>query len=290
MKTKGILFAAVTILIWGVTFVNTRALLTDFNAFEILYIRFAAAYAALWCLAPRRLHLTSRREEALFAVMGLTGVAAYQFLENCAIDYTNASNVSILVSTCPMGTALLSALVLREKALSRRFTIGFLLAMAGVCCVCAGGIRAFHFNPLGDFLALGAMTCWSVYSILITRTNSKGYEPILAIRRVFFWALIILTPFLPLGFDFTPATNAARFSNGWSLFHLGFLGLLASALAFVLWNKTCKLLGTVTATCGLYLIPVVTALVAALTLGETATPLTALGAALTLGGVILSGH
>lgn len=290
MKTKGFLFAAVTILIWGVTFVNTRALLADFNSFEILFIRFAAAYVALWLLAPRRLHIPGWREEALFAAMGLTGVAAYQFLENCAIAYTNASNVAILVSTCPMGTALLSALVLREKALSRRFCLGFLLAMAGVCCVCAGGVRAFHFNPLGDLLAVCAMASWSIYSILITRTNDRGYEPILAIRRTFFWALVILTPFLPFGFDFSAEVNAVRFANGWNFFHLGFLGLLASALAFVLWSRTCRLLGTVTATCGLYLVPVVTAVVAALALGETMTPLTSLGAVLTLAGVIVSGR
>lgn len=289
MKTRGFLFATVTILIWGVTFVNTRALLADFNSFEILFVRFAAAYAALWAIAPRRLKLSGFREEALFAAMGLTGVAAYQFLENCAISYTNASNVAILVSTCPMGTALLSALLLREKTLSRRFCLGFVLAMAGVCCVCAGGIRAFHFNPLGDLLAVCAMASWSVYSILITRANAGGYEPILAIRRTFFWALVLMVPFLPIGFDFTPATNAARFASGGNLFHLGFLGLLASALAFVLWNKTCKLLGTVTATCGLYLIPVVTAVVAALTLGETMTTLTAFGAVLTIGGVVISG-
>lgn len=290
MKTKGFFIAAVTILIWGITFVNTRALLADFNSYEILYIRFATAYAALWALAPRRLRIPGLHEEVRFALMGLTGVAAYQFLENCAIGYTNASNVAILVSTCPMGTALLSTLIFREKALTTRFLLGFLLAMAGVFCVCAGGIRAFHFNPLGDLLAVCAMASWSVYSILITRTNERGYEPILAIRRTFFWALVILTPFLPIGFDFSPAANAARFANAWNFFHLGFLGLLASALAFVLWNKTCKLLGTVTATCGLYLVPVVTAIVAALALGETMTPLTALGAVLTIVGVILSGR
>lgn len=288
MKAKGFLFATVTILIWGITFVNTRALLRDFNSYEILYVRFAAAYAALWILAPRRMRLSGGREEALFAAMGLTGVAAYQFLENCAISYTNASNVAILVSTCPMGTALLSTFVLREKPPTRRFVTGFLLALSGISCVCAGGIRDFHFNPLGDLLALGAMASWSVYSILITRTNSRGYEPILAIRRTFFWALAILTPFLPIGFDFTPTTNAARFADVWSCFHLGFLGLLASALAFVLWNRTCRILGTVTATCGLYLIPVVTAVVAALTLGETMTPLTALGTLLTIAGVLIS--
>lgn len=288
MKTRGIAFGVITVVIWGVTFVNTKVLLNDFSAFEILFLRFAAAYAALWTFAPRRLSTGGWREELTFAAMGLSGVAAYQFLENCAIGYTNASNVAILVSACPMGTAVLSALVLKEKTLTRRFLVGFALAMSGVVLVCVGGVREFHFNPLGDFLAICAMTCWSVYSILITRTNGKRYEPILSIRRVFFWALVFMAPFLAFSFDFTPAVNAARFAKGWNLFHLGFLGFLASALAFVLWNETCKALGTVRATCGLYFIPVVTAVVAALALGESWTAMTGLGAVLTILGVIMS--
>ena len=95
---RGFSFAALTILVWGVTFVNTKALLNDFSAFEILVARFAAAYAALWVMYPKMLRVASWKDELLLAGMGLTGVALYQFLENTAIHYTNASNVSILVS------------------------------------------------------------------------------------------------------------------------------------------------------------------------------------------------
>lgn len=289
MKVRGFVYAATAVLIWGVTFVNTKVLLEDFNSFEILVFRFAAAYAALWAFAPRKLKVAGWRDELVFAAMGFFGVAAYQFLENCAIAYTNASNVAILVSACPMGTAVLSRLIWKERTLTRRFCLGFLLAMGGVVLVCIGGIRELHFNPLGDGLALCAMGCWSVYSILITRTNGKSYEAILAIRRVFFWALVFMAPFLPFSFDFDPTVNLARLSKGLNLFHFGFLGFLASALSFVLWNHACKALGTVRATCGIYFIPVVTAVVAAGVLGESFTVTTAIGAALTILGVVLGG-
>ena len=287
MKLKGFLLCAVTVLIWGVTFVNTKALLADFNSFEILFVRFAVAYVSLWIIHPHRFAVKGWREELNFAGMGLSGVAAYQFLENLAISHTNASNVAILVSTCPMGAAILSRIFLKEHSLTRRFVVGFVLAIGGVALVCLGGIRAFHFHPVGDCLALGAMGCWSVYSVLITRTNGKGYGPILAIRRTFFWALVFMLPFLPFGFDFAPAANAARFSDAWNLVNLGFLGFLASALSFVLWSRTCRELGTVRATCGLYFIPVVTAVVAHFALGESLTALTGVGAALTILGVVI---
>lgn len=288
MKLKGPALALATILIWGVTFVNTKVLLAGFSAFEVLFLRFLLAYLALWVMAPRRFSVSGWREELTFAAMGLFGVFAYQFLENCAISFTNASNVAILVSACPMGTALLSALILREKTISFRFIVGFVLAMSGIICVCLSGIREFHFNPDGDLLALAAMLCWSVYSVLITRTNGKGYEPLLAIRRTFFWALVLMAPCVPFLCDFNPSANAVRWSECWNLFHLGFLGILASALAFVLWNRTCSLLGTVRATCGLYFIPIVTAVVAHLALGEALAPLAILGGVLTVLGVAWS--
>ena len=289
MKIKGLFIGLVTVVIWGVTFVNTKSLLADFNSFEILFVRFLAAYVALWLIHPHRFRVEGWREELTFAGMGLSGVAAYQFLENLAISHTNASNVAILVSTCPMGAAILSQIFLKERSLTRRFVIGFVLAVSGVALVCLGGIRAFHFRPAGDLIAMGAMGCWSVYSVLITRVNRKGYGPMVAIRRTFFWALVFMLPFLPFGFTFDWTVNSERFSQGLNLLNLGFLGFLASALAFVLWSKTCKMLGTVRATCGLYFIPVVTAVVAYFALGESLTAMTGLGAILTILGVIICG-
>ena len=285
----GYVYAAIAILIWGVTFVNTKALLVNFSAFEILVIRFAAAYVALWIVAPRRHRLRSWREEGVYAAMGVTGVALYQFLENCAIHSTNASNVSIIVSACPMGTAVLSALLLREKALTRRFVAGFLLAMTGIVLVCLNGVTECHFSPFGDFLAFGAMASWSLYSVLITRINVRDCDPVLVIRRTFFWGLVAMAPFVPGGFDFDGARNLARFSSPLMLVHLGFLGFLASALCYILWNRACRALGTVRATCGIYLTPAITAVAAYLILGETLTVTAVVGAVITVIGVILCG-
>ena len=116
--------AGFVILAWGVTFANTRALLRDFSALEIQLLRFALAWLALRAgeLLPRRGECAafSWRGELLFAGMGLAGVAVYQFLENCAIYYTNASNVAILVSFGPIVTAVLARIISGDRSLSAR--------------------------------------------------------------------------------------------------------------------------------------------------------------------------
>ena len=287
---KGLLLAVPTILIWGVTFVNTKALLDDFSAFEILFLRFLMAYAALWCLKPKRLAVDGWREEAVYAGMGLTGVTVYQFLENCALHWTNASNVSILVSVSPMTTAILSQVLLRERVLTWRFMAGFVLAMIGIVLVCLNGVYVFSFNPVGDLLALAAALSWSFYSVFVSKMNARGKDPILMTRRTFFWALVAMLPLLgvsllPGGDTFADGTRLARPLN---LLNLGFLGILASALCFASWNAACARLGTVRATLGIYTLPAITILFAWLFLGEQLTAIGALGTGLILCGVILS--
>jgi drug/metabolite transporter (DMT)-like permease len=301
-KLLGLALAVFVILVWGVTFVSTKALLGGgFSALEILFIRFVMAYAALWALCPHALRIDSIREEFDFAMAGLSGVTAYQFLENSAIHFTNASNVSIIVSVCPLFTALLAWLLFRERALSPAFILGFLLAIGGIVLVATDGVANLHFNPVGDFMALASAVCWACYSMAVTRLNSRNRPVLAATRRVFFWALVFMLPLLAFGMCAGPdfmggslhvetgaAVNKARFSSWLSWLNLSFLGVLASALCFAGWNRACHILGTVRATVGIYAIPVVTVVFAYAFLGERLSAIGALGAVCTLIGVVLS--
>ena len=112
MNTKtrqifGYSLAAITIFFWGITFICTKALLNDFSSLEILFFRFVAAYVGLWLMHPKVCQI-ERRDNIFFALAGLTGVVLYQFSENIAINFTNASNVSIIVSICPLFTAIIA--------------------------------------------------------------------------------------------------------------------------------------------------------------------------------------
>jgi drug/metabolite transporter (DMT)-like permease len=300
----GLVLATFVILVWGVTFVATKALLgAGFSALEILFVRFAMAYATLWTLCPHALRTASAREELDFALAGFSGVTAYQFLENAAIHYTNASNVSIIVSVCPLFTALLARLLFRERTLSPFFFVGFALAIGGIVLVATDGVSELHLNPVGDLMALGAAVCWAVYSMAVTRLNAHGRPLLAATRRIFFWALVFMVPLLTLGsrvnpelaggsflVDFSASVNAARFSAPMNWVNLSFLGILASALCFAAWSRACDLLGTVRATVGIYAIPVVTFVFAYACLGERLSAVGAIGAVCTLAGVVISSH
>ena len=298
-KVSGYILAVFSILFWGVTFVCTKVLLKDFSSLEILFIRFVIAYISLLIIRPKKLK-AEKKDNIFFALAGLSGVTLYQFAENIALNFTSASNVSIIVSVSPMFTAILASLILKEKHLSVRFILGFIIAITGIIFVSLNGQKNININPKGDFLALTSAVCWSFYSILISVINKKGYDPLCSTRRVFFFAIIFMLPLIAGGHifsisledfstNFTTSVNAVRFSKAVNWFNFIFLGLAASALCFSAWNKACKIIGTVKATTGLYMIPVVTIFFAYIFLGERMSAADFIGAILTIAGLIISG-
>lgn len=305
IQVRSYTIAAFVILVWGVTFASTRSLLLDFSSLEILVLRFAVAWLVLVGIglvdrsAKRRF---SFRDELLFAAMGLTGVTAYQFLENCAIYYTNASNVAIMVSFGPIVTAAMARMLTSDKTLSVRLVVGSLIAVCGVAMVSMNGLGEFHLRPLGDAMALAAMVSWGLYSVMVGKVNDKGYSPTTVIRKSFFWALVMMLPFVLWGmteeevyaldgsFSVTidAEVNAERFGRALNWVNLGFLGVLASAACFVLWNHACKTLGVVRTTIGLYLTPVVGVVFAVIFLGESLTTASIVGGLVIVAGVVLA--
>ncbi len=294
----GVLLASFCVFVWGITFVCTKVLLLQFSALEILLVRFLLAYSFLWLLYPHRVQLTERCDEWLFVLAGLTGVVIYQYGENIAMLYTSASNVSIIVSICPLFTAVVLQLFLKEHHLTRWYLAGFVLCIAGVVLITFNGSRIeAGFNPKGDLMALAASIAWAFYSLCVTCINNRGYSGIGSTRRIFFWALIWLLPVALFGLHqqsaiarvtLDAAVNAVRFGSLKNWAALCFLGLGGSGLCFTAWNVACRKLGTARANLGVYLIPVVTIIFAQVFLGEQLSLMGAIGALLTIVGLVVS--
>jgi drug/metabolite transporter (DMT)-like permease len=238
----------------------------------------------------------------VFAAMGLTGVAAYQFLENCAIYYTNACNVAILVSFGPIVTALMARVWTNDRSLSLRLVLGSLVAILGAALVAFNGVCEFDFHPLGDLMILAAVMCWGVYSLLVDHVNRLGVDPLVAVRKSFGWALLMMLPLAAWGatdlgyvaldgscsVTLDAKENVERFASLANWANLAFLGVMASAASFVLWNKACERLGVVKTFVGLYLTPIVGGAFAVAFLGERVTAMTLAGGVLILVGVAVA--
>ena len=116
-------------------------------------------------LCRARLCRARLRDELLLAAAGLTGGSLYFLTENIALEYAPASNVSLIVCTAPVWTALLLSLVYRSERMTRRQTAGCALAFVGVVLVVLNGRFVLHPSPRGDLLALSAALLWMLYPL-----------------------------------------------------------------------------------------------------------------------------
>lgn len=285
-RILGHVFALFSVVVWGSCYVLTKNLLNaGFTALQITPIRLALAYVVLLCMRPKFQKLPAK-DELIFVLIGLFGGSVYFFLQNTALTYTYAANVSIIICLTPIFTALLAWVFSRgNERLGKHLWLGSALAIAGVVLVVLNGSLHFHLSPKGDILALAAGISWAVYSILIKR-YTETMDGFLITRRVMFWAFVTAVPLMLLT-DGMP--NLAPLFTDWKvLLSWLFLGILGNAVCFALWNIAFVRLGVVVTNNYLYGSPFVTLLVGWLLLGEPISWMGLIGAVLITVGVILA--
>ena len=278
------LVAFITVIIWGLTFISTKILLTVWSPLEILFIRFALGWLALCMLTRAKIPFYNGKLEFIYMLAGLSGVTLYFLLENVALTMTFAANVSVLVSTTPFFTAICAWRILGAQAMSLNFYFGFVLAMLGIYLISFSD-QNLALNPFGDFLALLASFAWAFYSIFTRILGKSGYDSLAITRRIFFYGLVFMLPvmiFQPFSFKLNKLFNPVYLLN------FLFLGLGASALCFVSWTWCIKKLGASHASIWIYLVPVITVISASLILNEHICRQAWLGIILTFAGLAIS--
>ncbi len=284
-KASGHLLAIFTILVWGTTYISTKVLLTGFKPVEILLIRFVIGFLVLFLMHPRLMKPQGWKKELLFAACGLSGITFYYLAENVALTMTQASNVGVIICVAPFFTAIGVHLVWRKAAPLRAvFFIGFIVAMAGVCLISFNG-EAVSVSWRGDLLALLAAIAWSVYSVLMRIIGKTDYPTVVITRRFFFYGILFMIPPVCF-FSFSP--DLSLLAQPKYLLNLLFLGLIASAVCFLTWNCSVRILGAVATSVYIYLTPVVTVITAMLVLDERLSAMEWLGVALTMAGLLIS--
>ena len=291
--------AIVIVAIWGLTFISTKVLLmAGLSPEEIFLVRFSIAYFGMWlfCLwgrgsdasrtdsqssqSPARLFCNSLKDELLLVLAGVMGGSLYFWSENTALQYTMASNVSFIVCTTPLVTAILNAAVRRER-IGRLTLLGGCLSLVGIGMIAFSGGEGFHLSFLGDALAMLASLTWAIYTV-VTNGLLKKYPSALISRKVFFYGMLTIVPVLLVkGWTFP----AGRFLEPKVLLNALFLGVVASLACYALWNSVIKRLGTVGSSNYIYLNPLFTLIAATLLLGERLTPVAIAGCLITLIGV-----
>lgn len=275
----------ITVAVWGVTFINSKLLLTAFEPIEILFDRFVLGFAAMWLLPPRFLKVKSIKDELYMAAAGLLGITLYFLCENTALVYSKASNVGIIIASIPFFSGLTDRFLGSRAKLNLNFFLGFVMAMAGIGLLTFSSLDKISFNPIGDGLALLACITWALYCLFVHKALNSGYPSLELTRHIFGYGLIFM---LPVMYFMDYELKWDRLIEPFYGANLLFLGLCASALGYVGWSYGVRCIGVVKTSAYLYISPVITVVAAVIVLDESLSFLGVTGMILTMSGLLIS--
>lgn len=283
-KIHGHIAAIAVVCVWGTTFVSSKVLLgAGLMPAEIFLMRFVMAYLCLACVSHKRWLTRSVTDELTMMGLGVMGGSLYFLMENMALVYSTAANVSILVSTSPLLTALLVSLFYKSERMNGKQVLGSFVAFIGTVLVILNGQLVLHLNPKGDVLAFAAAGTWAVYSLLMKRVMGR-YQTDFITRKVFGYGVLSILPYFALVHPMD--VHLAQLMQPKVMFNLLFLGLIASTCAYIAWNWAMQKLGAVKATNYIYMQTIVTLIAGAVILGERITVMGLCGMVILIVGMV----
>ena len=299
--------AFLTVAVWGTTFVWTKLLISaGLTPAQIFLVRFLIAYLMLtlfsllrpfflkkklreaypekWQKIQHRWLSRSWRDELNMAGIGIFGGSLYFMTENAALMFTTATNVSLIVCSCPLFTALVFKVFYPSEPFTKMQLGGSLLAFIGMAVVVLNGQFVLLLSPKGDTLAFLSCLSWVGYSLLMQPVMNR-YSALFITRKVFFYGIITILPAF-LFFEGLPPLSLLLRPD--LLLNILFLGCVASMICYLTWSWCMVKLGAVICTNWVYLNPLVTIVFAWLVLSEEITLFFLLGASFILLGLFLS--
>lgn len=285
MKSASIIALLLVVLIWGSSFTVIKLGAEEIPPITLAFLRFAFALPFLLTLTYLQDRRTLRSQVfedwKIFSILGLAGPALHNILQNLGLQYTSASNASLIIASNPIFITLLDRLYLKEKV-TLRLVSGIALAFCGIIVVIRPEEWSLH--PLvvfGDLLCLGSAIFWAFYSVYSRKAMSKYGANEVMTFSVFFGVFFLL----PIAFTFEKPVLPA---STWVWFLLLFLSLVCSGLAYLLWGKVLKDVPATKAGVFLFLIPIVSVVIAHFVLSETLDSIFIIGAFLVLVGVAIT--
>ena len=274
----------VTVLIWSGNMTINQLSVGAIAPSSIAFLRWLLALAVMTPFvlpAVLRHRDEIRRQWPKLALLGLLGMGLWQGLAYVAAETTTATNMGILAAMVPLLTVLLSALILREPP-TLGGILGGVLAFMGVTLLLGRG------NPfsllqlqvaLGDALMIVAATCYALYGVMLKRWSMNLPPWVMLYAQVCFAVLFLLPPYL-MG-PMTPI-------DGQNIGLILYAGIPASVITTFLWMRAVRQIGANQSSIFINLMPLFSAVIAMIFLGERVAGFHFAGGLLILVGVIMA--
>jgi drug/metabolite transporter, DME family len=211
---------------------------------------------------------------------GAVGVAAYQASFFAAVADTGvAVGTIVALGSAPAITGA-AEWALHGRRPTPRWAVATALACAGVALLALAGGSAAGISPLGVGLAVIAGGSYATYTLASKRLLDDGHSPENAMAALFGLGAVALAPVLLIA-------DAGPLAGLEGLALVLFLGVVPTALAYVLFARGLRRIPASEAATITLLEPVTAAALGVFVLGERISGGGALGAALVLGALVV---
>jgi len=268
--------------IWGASFLFMRIIAPVIGTIPTAFFRVSIAFVGLLViLALMRIDWNFRGKLKAVMVLGLINSGVPATLYSLAAQVLPAGYSAIFNATTPLMGVLIGGLFFREPLTAAKVS-GVFLGLMGVAILTRAGPVAFDMQLLmGALACLLATTCYGFAGFLTRRwlDHQGGLDSRLSALGSMFGATLLLLPL----FGYSVITHPPASWGGWSVWlSLLGLGLVCTALAYILYFRLLSSIGPVKSMTTTFLIPPFGVLWGALLLDEP------LGMAHVYGGVLIA--
>jgi len=213
-------------------------------------------------------------------ILGVTAVTAPFLLITFGEHVVPSRLTAVLISPASLFIALLAPILLPSESIDRRQGAGMLLGLAGVVVVV--GVESVH--SLKEFLGALAMVGAAFFYALSSFVVKGRYGKLAAVQTSWIGVTVAGLLTLPVGIATTPGHSPGL----GAIAALVALGVLGTALAFVVYYELIGAIGAARAALVSYLAPGVALFYGAIFLDEAITVAAVVGLVLILGGVAIA--
>jgi len=263
----GTLAAVASSSLGGVSIGVTRFVVGATDPITLGAFRFGiGSIVLLPCAWATRRRWPSASHMPAILLLGLLYFALFPILFNASLARTSAARGALALSTLPLLTMLVGAM-LRVERLTKLKTAGVLLATAGVAvALLTDLVGAPPGAWRGDLLMVAAALCMALYSIwsrpLMREYGTMVYTAVaMTVGAIALSAVAAVTG----GFAATVTFGSAQWSA------IGFLGLFGGAITFLLWSYALEKTTPTRVAISVTVNPIVTSVFAAYVLSEPVT-------------------
>lgn len=267
IELKAALLITLTMLCYACNHVIGRAVHADIPPLGLSFWRWTCGGLILLPLVWRRLPALWPHYKAHWRLLALLGllIVGSTSLVLAGLQFTTATNTSLINAIQPAATAMLCWIFLQERLRALQW-LGIGVALAGIAQMIARGdintLLELSFNP-GDMMVLLAMLGFAAYAINIRRIPAQLNAVESLFPVIVFGSLAVLPLYLAETVLYKPVPLAAE-----SILTIIVLALLVSVLGMLMWTRGNQLVGPNRAAAYVNLLPLFGAGLAALFLGE----------------------